>query len=38
MMKYKEKSALTALTVKTENQGTINNYSINEKKGESQDV
>ncbi len=37
MMKYKEKSALTAGTAKTENQGTTV-YSIAEKEGESQDV
>lgn len=37
MMKYKEKSALTVGAAKTENQRTTV-YSINEKKGESQDV
>lgn len=34
----KENTALPVGADKAENQGTINNYSINEKKGESQDV
>ena len=38
MVGDKEKAALTVGAARAVNQGTINNYSINEKKGESQDV